>query len=162
MEILLYISAVVATLAILLIALFIVITLKSAKQTMGEVSETLKRVEKKVGGVTEKADRLIDRTNHIAEDAEHKLQAFDSLAKTAKDLENATIHLDSSFKDVANQVSNPPEKHRKIMEQASVVTETIARIYFSFKRESNKQDSTKSKPTHKQLPAPQKKLEHRD
>ena len=48
------------------------------------------------------------------------------------------------------------------MEQASVVTETIARIYFSFKRESNKQSDVKPKRTHKQLPAPQKKLEYRE
>lgn len=158
MEILLYISAVIAALAILLIAIFIVSTLKSAKQTMDEVSETLKRVEGKVNGVTQKAESLVDRTNHIAEDAEQKLQAFNSLAETAKNFENTTNHLQSSFDDVAHQVSNPPEKHRKIMEQANIITETIARIYFSFKRESDKQRNVKPKRTRKQLPAPQKKL----
>ena len=53
MEILLYVSAIIAALSLLLIAVFVVITLKSAKQTMGEVSETLKRVETKLGGITE-------------------------------------------------------------------------------------------------------------
>ena len=110
METLLYISAAIAALSLLLIAIFVVITLKSAKQTIGEVSETLKRVETRVTGVTQKAESLVDRTNGIAEDAEQKLQAFDSFTESAKNMENTTNQLQTSFQDVAQQVSNPPEK----------------------------------------------------
>ncbi|MDS9471258.1 DUF948 domain-containing protein [Sporosarcina pasteurii] len=164
MNFLLYASAAIAALALVIIAIFVIITYKSAKKTMDDVKQTVSRVETKVTYVTEKANGLLEKTNHIAEDAEQKLQAFEQLSKSAKDLEQTTRHLDASFQDIAQKVANPPEKERKIMEQASVVTETIARIYYGFKKENTKRQSSngKSDNNHKKLPEPQKKLEYHE
>ncbi|MHA6260836.1 DUF948 domain-containing protein [Sporosarcina sp. CAU 1771] len=137
MEFLLYASALIAALSLLLIAIFVIITLKSAKQTMADVSKTLERVETKLGGITEKTESLLMKTNEIAEDAERKMQSIDVLAKSAENLGHSAGFMNKSIKDVATQVSNPPEKYTKIMEQASVVTETIARMYYSLQREKN-------------------------
>lgn len=138
MEFLLYISAIIAALSFLLIAIFVILTLKSAKQTMTEVSETLKRVETKISGITEKTESLMTKTNEIAADAEKKLQSFDTLTKSAENLGHTADYINKSIRDVSNQVANPPEKYTKIMEQASVVTETIARMYYSIKKEKHK------------------------
>lgn len=134
MDILLYISAIIAALAFLLIAVFVVITLKSTKQTMSEVSETLKRVETKVSGVATKAESLVDKTNQITQNAEQKLEAFDNLSKAAQKLDDTTNDLQASFQNVAKQISTPPVKQGKMVEQASVLTETISRIYFTLKK----------------------------
>lgn len=152
-NIFLYASIGIAALALFLIAVVLLMTFKTVKQTMTDVQGTIGRVETKVTTVTDKANGLLEKTNKIADDADQKLAAFNHLAETAKDLEETTKHLDTSFKNIAGQVSNPPEKHRKVMEQASVVTETIARIFYGFKKEKPTQQKQKN------LPEPQKKLE---
>lgn len=159
MEILLYMSAIIAALSLLLIAVFVVITLKSAKQTMGEVSETLKRVETKLGGITEKSEQLMEKTNRIAEDAENKLQILNSLSLSAKNLGNSTDHMNKSIRAISDEVAEPPEKYRDLMEKATVLTETAARVYYRFQREKQKTgtewDEVEVKP--KRLPIPQQK-----
>ena len=138
MEILLYVSAAIAALSLLLIAIFVIITLKSAKQTMGDVSDTLKRVETKLGGITEKSNQLMDKTNKIAEDAEMKLQTFDRLADSAKDLGKSTNYIQQSIRHMSDNVANPPKKYANVLQQASALTEVIARMYYGFKREKGK------------------------
>jgi len=138
LEILLYVSALIAALSLLLIAVFVVITLKSAKQTIGEVSETLKRVETKLGGITEKSEQLMEKTNRIAEDAEKKLQTLDSLSTSAKDLGDSTNYMSQSIRQISDKVASPPQKYENLMQQATGMTELAARLYYSFKREKEK------------------------
>ena len=138
MEFLLYASALIAALSLLVIAIFVVITLKSAKQTIGEVSETLKRVENKIGSITKQSEQLLEKTNQIAQDAEFKMQNFDSLSNTAKELTTTTNYMDQSFKQISDQVANPPKKYTELMQQATAITEVVARLYYGFKREKEK------------------------
>lgn len=138
MEILLYASALIAALSLLLIAVFVVITLKSAKQTIREVSETLKRVEKKLGGITEKSEQLMEKTNRIAKDAESKLQKFDSLTTSAQDFSNSTNYMNQSIRQISDKVAHPPKKYENLMQQATGVTELAARLYYGFKQEREK------------------------
>lgn len=138
MDYLLYASAMIAALSLLLIAIFVVITLKSAKKTMTEVSDTLKRVETKLGGITEKSEMLMNKTNQIAEDAESKLQTFNSLTASAKNLGESTNYMNNSIRSISDQVSNPPEKYTELMQKATVLTETAARIYFKFVNEKER------------------------
>lgn len=138
MDFLLYASALIAALSLLLIAIFVVITLKSAKQTMGEVSETLKRVENKIGGITKQSEQLLEKTNQIAQDAEVKMQNFESLSTTAQDLTKTTNYMNQSFKQISDQVANPPKKYSELMQQTNVIAEVAARLYYGLKREKEK------------------------
>jgi len=138
MEILLYVSALIASLSLLLIAIFVVITLKSAKQTMGEVSETLKRVETKLAGITKQSELLMEKTNRIAEDAENKLQTLNSLSDSAKNIGISTDHMNRSILAISDDIATPPEKHRDFMEKATALTETAARVYYRFQKEKQK------------------------
>lgn len=138
MEFLLYASAIIAAVSLLLIAIFVVITLKSAKQTMGDISETLKRVDSKIGGITKKSEELLEKTNQIAYDAELKLQSFEGLSTTAKDLKQTTNYMDQSLKQISDQVSHTPKKYEDLMQQTNVLTEIFSRLYYGFKREKEK------------------------
>ena len=138
MNIYLIASAIIAALAIVVIAIVAIVAAKNVKETMASVQTTVTRVETKVNTVADKANGLLDRTNGIADDAEKKLQAFDEFTKTANNLERSTQHLDESFQKDAFEVSNPSEKQQKVMNQASVVTETIARIVYGFKKNKPK------------------------
>ncbi len=138
MEYLLYASALIAALSLLLIAIFVVITLKSAKQTMSEVSDTLKRVETKIGGITERSEQLLEKTNKIAEDAELKVQSFNSLSNSAQQLGHSSEYMNQSIQRISDQVAQPPQKYTEVMQQATVFTEIAARMYYGFQREKRK------------------------
>lgn len=154
MEILLYASAIIAALSLLLIAVFVIITLKSAKKTMIDVSETLKRVETKLGGITEKSEQLMEKTNRIADDAEGKLQTLNSLSVSAKNLGESTDHMNQSIRALSSEVATPPEKYRDMMEKATVLTETAARVYYRFKRQQQKNSHQQTDVVPSRLPAP--------
>lgn len=153
-------SAVIAALALVVIAIVLIIAYKNVKDTMANVKTTVTRVEEKVTRVTDQANDLLEKTNGIATDAEMKLQALDHFTKSAKDLEKTTNHLDASIQRFAADVENPPEKQKKMMEQVTIVTETLARVFYGFKKEKQRETTAETaKNEVKSLPKPQKKIE---
>lgn len=166
MEILLYVSAAIAALSLLLIAVFVIITLKSAKATMKEVSETLTSMQGKLNGITDQANELLANTNRITEDVERKMQSLNSVSKTAEKLDDSTVHMNKSFQSLSEQISNPDPKYKDLMQKANTITGIAASIYFRTKREKAKQatasDASKSYRQNSErpdlLPSPQKRL----
>lgn len=166
MEILLYVSAAIAALSLLLIAIFVIITLKSAKATMNEVSETLTTMQGKLNGITDQANELLANTNRITEDVERKMQSLNSVSKTAEKLDDSTVHMNKSFQSLSEQISNPDPKYKDLMQKANTITGIAASIYFRAKREKAKQTnasySAKQNKRNKEkpglLPSPQKRL----
>ncbi|WP_432355517.1 DUF948 domain-containing protein [Sporosarcina sp. A2] len=166
MEILLYVSAAIAALSLLLIAIFVITTLKSAKATMNEVSETVTSIQTKLNGITDQANALLSNTNRITEDVERKMQSLNSVAKTAEKLDDSTVHMNQSFQSLSEQISNPDPKYKDLMQKANTITGIAASIYFRAKREKAKQTTyeTATKQNHPGsqdvglLPYPQKRL----
>jgi uncharacterized protein YoxC len=153
MEILLYLSAAIAAVSLLLIAIFTVIAVKNAKKTMKEVSDTMDRMETKLSGITTKSDQLMDRSNRIAADVEGKVQRLESVTKSAEHIGNVTENLNESFSTISRQVATPPPEHKEIMKKLTTLTETVSRIFFTFKSEKQKQESYVQEEL-KQLPSP--------
>ena len=134
MKVLLYISAIVAVAALVVIAIAIIKTAKAVKEAMTDVKETMKRVELKVGGITDKADQLMNQTNAIADDANAKLQSGDGLAASAKELKESTACGQRSIAKMADQVSAPPGKYAKLMEQTTALSEVASKMYYKMKQ----------------------------
>jgi hypothetical protein len=44
----------------------------------------------------------------------------------------------TSIRSISDQVSNPPEKYTDLMQKATILTETAARIYFKFLNEKER------------------------
>lgn len=166
MEILLYVSAAIAALSLLLIAIFVITTLKSAKATMNEVSETLTSMQGKLNGITDQANELLANTNRITEDVERKMQSLNSVAKTAEKLDDSTAHMNKSFQSLAEKISNPDPKYKDLMQKANTITGIAASIFFRAKREKAKQANYSSQERNHNpasqnmdlLPYPQKRL----
>ena len=153
MEILLYLSAAIAAVSLLLIAIFVIIAVKNATKMMKEVSETMDRMESKISGITSKSDQLMEKTNQIAADVESKVHRLESVSKSAEHFVNSTKNMNDSFNSISRQIATPEPKYNEAMEKMTVLTETISRIYFKFKSEKQKQDSTVRHEL-KQLPSP--------
>lgn len=79
MEILLYISVVIAVIAILALATFIFVTVKSAKTTFSKVQVTLDSLESQLNGITTETETLLNQTNKIATDINEKSEKVDVL-----------------------------------------------------------------------------------
>lgn len=155
MEILLYSSAVIAALSLLLIAIFVIITLRNAKKMMNEVSETIGRMENKINGITTKSDQLMERTNRIAADVESKVQRLESIAQSAQHIGQSSDNLNRSFQSISEQIAAPEPKHRELMEKLTTMTEAASRIFFKMKSEKQNRDPEVRQEL-KQLPLPQK------
>lgn len=155
MEILLYSSAVIAALSLLLIAFFVIITLRNAKKMMNDVSETVGRMENKINGITAKSDQLMERSNRMAADVESKVQRLESLAQSAHHIGQTSENLKRSFQSISKQIAVPEPKHRELMEKLTTMTEMASRIYFKLKSEKRKQDPYGQQEL-KQLPSPQR------
>ncbi|MFS0687656.1 DUF948 domain-containing protein [Sporosarcina sp. 179-K 8C2 HS] len=155
MEILLYISAIIAALSLLLIAIFVIVALRNAKKTMTEVSDTIARMENKLGGITTKSNELMERTNRIAADVESKIQRLESISQSAQHIGQSTENLNRSFQSISHQIATPEPKQRELMEKLTILTETASRMYFKFKSVKRKQDPFVQQELN-QLPSPQK------
>lgn len=131
-------SAIIAAVSFLLLTIFVIITLKSAKQTMADVSSTLQRVETKISGITEKSEQLMETTNNIAKDAEQKLQALDGIANSANHLGQSTYNMNHSIQQVSDKIANPPKKYEELMQKSTILTEVLAKVYYNFQREKEK------------------------
>lgn len=153
MEFLLYSSAVIAAISLLLIAIFVIVALRNAKKTMNEVSQTMASMEKKISGITAKSDQLMERTNRLAADVESKVQQLESVAQSAQYIGQSSEHLNRSFQSISQQISTPEPKQRELMEKLTMLTETFSRIFFTFRSEKQKHDSY-GQHNLKQLPSP--------
>lgn len=166
MEILLYASAAIAALSLLLIAIFVMKAVKSMNSAKDEIADSVKELQDKLNGVTGQANELLANTNRITEDVERKLQSLNSVAKTAQKLDESTKHMNQSFQALADQISNPDPKYKDLMQKANTVTGIAASIYYRAKREKAKQTDPSRRPQRsgktqtdvELLPPPQKRL----
>lgn len=153
MEILLYLSAIIAAVSLLLIAIFVIAALRKAKIMMNEVSETVARMENKLSGITAKSDQLMEKTNRIASDVESKVQRMESVAQSAENIGQASENLNRSFQSISEQIASPEPKHLELMGKLTTMTEAASRIYFKIKSEKQKHDPYVEQEM-KQLPLP--------
>lgn len=166
MEILLYASAAIAALSLLLIAIFVIKAVKGINAAKQEVADSLNELQGKLNGVTSQANELLANTNRITEDVERKLQSLNSLSKTAQKLDESTAHMNQSFQALADQISNPDPKYKDLMQKANTVTGIAASIYYRAKREKAKQADRPAENRSQRngshdielLPPPQKRL----
>lgn len=153
MEILLYSSAIIAAISLLLIAIFVIAAVKNAKKMMDEVSATMARMENKISSVTTKSDQLMERTNQIAADVEDKIQRLETAAQSAEKIGQSSESINRSFNLISEQIASPEPKHMELMGKLTTLTETASRIYFTFKSEKHKRNPDVESVL-KQLPAP--------
>ncbi len=153
MDILLYSSAIIAAVSLLLIAIFVIVALRNAKKMMNEVSETMAGMENKISGITTKSDQLMERTNRLAADLESKVHRLESVAQSAQYIGQSSENLSRSFQSISHQIARPEPKHREVMEKLTTLTEAFSHIYFTIKSEKQKQNSYGQQKL-KQLPSP--------
>ncbi len=77
MEIMLYIAALIAAVALAVLVIYTVITLKAMQRTMTNATDTLENLEVQMQGVTTETAELLKKTNKLADDVNQKSEKIE-------------------------------------------------------------------------------------
>jgi len=101
MENLLYISAIIAALAFLVLVIYVAAVLVAVRRTMNHVANTLGNLEQQMRGITAETEELLNRTNRLAEDITVKTAKLDGIFDGAKEIGATIKDFNTSLKGVA-------------------------------------------------------------
>lgn len=140
MEILLYLSAIIAALALVLIAVYLIITLKTVMNKTTQITNTIERTEKKIDSVSSKAETLMNKADSIADDAQNKLKAFDGVAESVGQLKASIHYMDQSLNEVSERLQSQG-KPDKAMKDTLKWGDTAISLFGKYKNFKKKQDT---------------------
>lgn len=111
MESLLYIAAIVAAVAFLILCVSLAMTLTSLKTTLKSVSETMNGLSVQLEGVTSETTLLLKKTNDLAEDIQLKSLQLNSVVEAVKGIGDSVTNVNSSVRRVTQSVSVEAERN---------------------------------------------------
>ncbi|MBT2754418.1 DUF948 domain-containing protein [Mesobacillus foraminis] len=117
MEIILYLSAAVAAVAFLILAIYLAKTLKSLQSTLDSVAHTLTGLEKQLDGVTRETTVLLHKTNTLADDIQQKSESLNSVVSAVKDVGNSVQRFNQSIHSISSMVDNQIDKNQDKISQ---------------------------------------------
>src|SRR5690625_1961243 len=118
MEIMLYIAAIIAAAAFVVLVVYAIVTRKEAKKTMSNVHETLNSLDKQMQGVTTEATQLLNKTKRLAEDLNQKSEKVDGLFDGAKNIGKSVKGFNQSLKQLSNSISKTASEDPEKVSQA--------------------------------------------
>lgn len=118
MEIMLYTAIIIALIALVVLTVYIINTLKVTKEFMNDVSRTLDGIETQMKGVTDETTELLTKTNSLAADAEQKSAKLDGLLDGARGIGETINEFDHSLKQLTNSVSRASQEEQEKTSQA--------------------------------------------
>ncbi|MET3575361.1 DUF948 domain-containing protein [Bhargavaea ullalensis] len=111
MENLLYIAAIVAAVAFLILCIALAMTLGSLKKTLNSVSETVDGLEGQLQGLTKESTELLHKTNLLAEDIQHKSEQLNTVVQAVQGVGESFGNLNSSVRRITSSVSAEVERN---------------------------------------------------
>lgn len=105
MENLLYISAFIVALAIVLFVVYLAAVLVAVRRTMNSVAGTLENLQEQAKGITAETEELLHRTNRLAEDVELKSAKLNPIFDGLKETGGTISDLNSSIQNLSAKVS---------------------------------------------------------
>lgn len=140
MEMILYVSALIAAIAFAVLAVYLGNTLAALRKTLQSLARTTASLEKQLQGVTYETEQLLHKTNALAEDIQQKSQ---SLNKVVKSVEGIGTTIDSingklvnATNSIAHQVEHNTDKVAQVMQWGTAAIE----IYDRFKKRKSEQE----------------------
>ncbi len=142
MEILLYISALVAAVAFAVLVIYLVRTLKSANRTLDHLANTMAGLEKQINGITKETEELLHRTNRLADDIQGKTESLNTVFSSVKELGDSVGQVNQSIRHVSNTVSTQAIKQSDQIAQAVQWGNVAIDLYTKFKQRKQQQNSS--------------------
>lgn len=129
MENLLYIAAIVAAIAFLILCVSLAMTLTSLKTTLKSVSETMTGLSVQLEGVTSETTLLLKKTNDLAEDIQLKSIQLNSVVDAVKGIGDSVTNVNSSVRRVTHSVSVEAERNSDKIAQVIQISQVAMGIF---------------------------------
>ena len=135
MEIVLYVAIIIAVIALVVLTIYIINTLKVTKQFLNDVTTTLDGIETQMKGVTDETTALLTKTNRLADDVEEKSAKVDQLIDGAKGIGETMNEFDQSLQQLTNSISRASQEEHEKTSQAVKWGASI--LEYVFKKKSS-------------------------
>lgn len=99
------VSVAIATVAFVVLVVYVVKTLNVARSSIAEVERTLSDVRQQVDQLSKETTQLIQNTTHITADVQQKMASLDQLFHSVKDAGEAVHQVTTSAKQVSATVT---------------------------------------------------------
>lgn len=99
------ISVAVIAVAFVALTVYIILALKSVRDSLQQANQTLVEVQQQVDQVSRETVKLMRTTNHITEDIHQKIKHVDALFESIGDVGQAVNQFTSSVKQVSATVT---------------------------------------------------------
>lgn len=137
-QIVLYIAAGVAAIALLILAIALAVVLLSVKKNLDHVAKTLDGVEGQIQGITRESTDLLHKSNRLAEDVQGKSAKLNSVVEAVQGLGNSVSTLNESVDRVTNSIthniSQNEEKISQVVQWSNVAMEVADKWQMRQKR----------------------------
>ncbi|EIJ79297.1 hypothetical protein PB1_17109 [Bacillus methanolicus PB1] len=143
MEILLYLSAIVAAISFLFLVIFLSITLRSLRSTLDNVSRTLSGLEKQLGGVTRETTELLHKTNSLADDIQKKSESLNSVIEAVKDVGHSVKKFNQSLQNITLTVNQKLEQNKDKISQVVQLGNVLFELRDKWKARKTQNNSYK-------------------
>lgn len=129
MENLLYISAIIVALAILLFVIYLAAVLVAVKRTMNSVAGTLENLEVQMKGITAETEELLNRTNRLAEDVHEKSAKLNGVFDGVKEIGGTIKDFNASLRSMTAGFTAASPEHNEKSAQAVKWASTLIRTW---------------------------------
>jgi len=118
MENLLYISAIIAALAFLVLVIYLAAVLVAVKKTMNNVASTLGSLEEQMRGITRETEELLNRTNRLAEDINEKSMKLNGVLDGVKGIGETIQDFSMSLRGISTSITQAASVNKDQAAQA--------------------------------------------
>ncbi|PIC66736.1 DUF948 domain-containing protein [Sporosarcina sp. P21c] len=108
---LLYVAAVIAAIAFLILCVSLAKTLGSLKTSLQSVSHTVDDLSKQLEGVTTESTQLLQKTNQLAEDLQGKADKLNTVVEAVKGVGDSVNTLNQSVHRISSSVTTQAEQN---------------------------------------------------
>ena len=126
-----YIAAIIAAIAFLILCISLAMTLFSVKNTLQTVSETMDGLTTQLKDYKETAD-LLHKTNSLADDIQQKAEKLNSVVDAVKGVGDTVTRLTSSVRRVSDTITTEAERNgdkiAQVVQWSNVVMGIIGKV----------------------------------
>jgi uncharacterized protein YoxC len=106
-------SVALIALAVTVLAIYAILTLRSAKTSLDQVNQTVQRLQLEMDEMSAEVKGLIHNTHQITADVNQKMKSMDAFFRSASEMGEAVHQISSSVKQVSASVSQTLESKTK-------------------------------------------------
>ncbi|TFB25074.1 DUF948 domain-containing protein [Filobacillus milosensis] len=130
---LLHISALVAAIAFLILAIYISYTLVSVRKTFHHVANTVEGIENQMQGITYETTELLKKTNHLAADISVKTDKLNTLFDGVKGIGYTVQEFNDSLQKLSDELKDQANDHAEKTSQTIKWGEAAIHLWKRYK-----------------------------